>query len=177
MKLRKSALLSLVAIALLALTVGVTAAQGTTVEVTMTTTEFKFDPSELNVTAGAEVTFNVTNSGQFPHNVTFVAPDGTETKLFEANVAPGTSATGKFTFSTAGDWKMYCPVGQHEAQGMVGTVHVAAAATASGGAATTASTPTSLPTTGGNALPYLAAGALVLIGAGLWLRRTAAVRA
>jgi LPXTG-motif cell wall-anchored protein len=166
------------AIAMLLLTFGVTAAQDTTVNVTLGMSEFKFDPSELTVAAGTEVTFNVSNTGQFPHNVTFVAPDGTESNLFPENVATGQSATGKFTFNTAGEWKMYCPVGQHEEQGMVGKVTVtAAAAAASGTQATAAATPATLPATGGvDPVVWAALAALVLVGAGLWLRRTGTVR-
>lgn len=185
MKLRKRTLVSFMAIALLLLTFGVTAAQDTTVNVTLGLSEFKFDPSELDVALGTEVTFNVNNTGQFPHNVTFVAPDGTETNLFTANVAAGQSATGTFTFNQAGEWRMYCPVGQHEEQGMVGTVRVAAASGTQSdqgssqpqAAATPAAggpTPATLPATGGSdSLMWVMAAALGLVGVGILLRRTA----
>lgn len=173
--------------ALLALSVAGVSAQGTTVTIGLS--EFKFDPNKLDVTQGTEVTFNVTNNGQFPHNVTFVAPDGTESKLFEANLATGESKTGTFTFNQAGEWQMYCPVGNHKGQGMVGTVQVAAAAAATpaattaaatpeatataSAAATTATQPATLPTTGGGL--DLVAGAVIAglgaIGAGLRMRR------
>lgn len=191
MKLRKSVLMSFMAVALLLLTFGVGLAQGTTVNVTLGMSEFKFDPAELDVTAGTEITFNVSNTGSFPHNVTFVAPDGTETNLFAQNLAGGQSATGTFTFNTAGEWRMYCPVGQHEENGMVGVVRVSAAAadsasTAASGqsqAATTttqsgAATPSTLPTTGSaDVMGWLLAAAVVLLGAGLGLRRMSRVRA
>ena len=191
MKLRKSVLMSFMAVALVLLTFGVGLAQDTTVNVTLGMSEFKFDPAELNVTAGTEITFNVSNTGSFPHNVTFVAPDGTETNLFAQNLAAGQSATGTFTFNTAGEWRMYCPVGQHEENGMVGTVRVSAAATDSAStaasgqsqAATTttqsgAATPSTLPTTGSaGMMGWLLAAAVVLLGAGLGLRRMSRVRA
>jgi LPXTG-motif cell wall-anchored protein len=186
-RMRKSALVAVMAMALVLLTFGVGLAQTPTVNVTMGLSEFKFDPAELDVQAGAEVTFNVENTGQFPHNVTFVAPDGTESNLFAEALAGGQSATGTFTFNTAGEWKMYCPVGQHEEQGMVGVVRVAAAAgsgdmaaqatPAAASGSSTASTPATLPTTGSESVaPYALAGAaLVLFGAGLWLRRKVTV--
>ncbi len=184
MQSRKLVVMSVIAMVLLLLTFGVGLAQDTTVNVTLGMSEFKFDPAELNVTAGTPVTFNVSNTGQFPHNVTFVAPDGTETNLFADNLAGGQSATGTFTFNTEGEWRMYCPVGQHEERGMVGVVRVAAAGSAAGSstsgqtqAATAqsgAATPSTLPTTGSvNLAGWLLAGAALLFGAGLGIRRLA----
>lgn len=178
-KLRKSALLAVMAMALVLLTFGTGLAQDTTVNVTLGMSEFKFDPAELDVPTGQTVTFNVSNTGQFPHNVTFVAPDGTESNLFAENLAAGQSATGTFTFNTAGEWRMYCPVGQHEENGMVGIVRVAAASGGEPAAAqsqsATAATPATLPTTGTNVLlvafVVLVSGLLALF-TGLRLRRT-----
>ena len=193
-KVRKVALVVSMAMILVLMSFGAGLAQSPVVNVTLGMSEFMFDPAELDVTAGTEVTFNVSNTGSFPHNVTFVAPDGTETNLFAQNVAAGQSATGTFTFTTAGEWRMYCPVGQHEEQGMVGTVTVAAMAdmaaaqatpavsttmtdtmttTAAMPATTTATTPATLPTTGNAPVAPFAVvgGALLLLGAGLWMRR------
>lgn len=187
MKLSKSVLVSVLAVALLLLTFGVGLAQDTTVNVTLGLSEFKFDPAELNVTAGTPITFNVSNTGQFPHNVTFVAPDGTETNLFAQNLPAGQTATGTFTFNTAGEWRMYCPVGQHEENGMVGVVRVAAAADSASSAASgqaqattqsSAATPSTLPTTGSaDVAGWLLAAAVALLGAGLGIRRMSRVRA
>lgn len=182
-RLDKRILSVVMVMAVLLLTFGVSLAQDNTVNVTITASEFKFEPNELNVTAGTEVTFNVTNAGQFPHNVTFVAPDGTETNLFAQNLAAGQSMTGTFTFNAAGEWRMYCPVGQHEEQGMVGTVTVAAAAGAESAAGAsqaqeTGPTPGTLPATGGGDAFVWAIGgaALLLIGGGFLLRRRGTVR-
>jgi len=196
-KLRKIALVALMALSTALLTFGTGLAQGTTVDVTLGMSEFKFDPAELDVPLNTTVTFNVSNTGEFPHNVTFVAPDGTESNLFAESLMGGQSATGTFTFNTAGNWRMYCPVGQHEEQGMVGTVRVAAAAAGAAQAtpamqptaaptmepaatsAGAAASPATLPTTGGNGTETLAmaAGALILglalVLAGSRLRRIA----
>lgn len=180
---------SVLAIAVLLLTFGAGMAQDTSVNVTLGMSEFKFDPAELDVPVGTEVTFNVSNTGQFPHNVTFVAPDGTETDLFAENLPTGQNATGTFTFNIAGEWRMYCPVGQHEENGMVGIVRVAAAgaetatqpaatesgsdqSATSGTAATGSTNPATLPTTGGaNPLVLVIAGATLLLLVGHGMRR------
>jgi len=143
--------------------------------VTVAMREFAFDPAALTVSAGRD-TFNVRNIGQFPHNVHIegngvsvdVKPDGP--------VAGGDSFTGAVTLS-AGTYDIWCPVGNHRDQGMVGTLTVAAAG--AGGVAV--QVPGALPRTGSldDGLPItqasVAAG-LVLIGAGLFLRRRATLR-
>lgn len=199
-QLRRITLVVALAMSMLLLLVGTGLAQDTTVNVTLGMSEFKFEPAELDVPLNATVTFSVTNTGDFPHNVTFVAPDGTETNLFAENLTTGQSATGTFTFNVAGEWRMYCPVGQHEEQGMVGIVRVAAAAgeaaqqaeatptaTATAavaatatpdGAAATAASPATLPRTGSDSTAMFGvAGGIMLLAsallfAGLRLRRT-----
>ncbi len=42
----------------------------------ITMTDNKFDPTKLSVTAGASVTFNITNKGTAIHNVRIAGPDG-----------------------------------------------------------------------------------------------------
>jgi LPXTG-motif cell wall-anchored protein len=191
-QLRRMTLVMVLAVSMLLLLVGTGLAQDTTVNVTLGMSEFKFEPAELDVPLNTTVTFSVTNTGDFPHNVTFVAPDGTETNLFAENLTTGQSATGTFTFNAAGEWRMYCPVGEHEEQGMVGTVRVAAAGVeaaqqteatptatpAPSGAAATAASPATLPRTGSDSSAMFGvAGGIMLLAsallfAGLRLRRT-----
>jgi plastocyanin len=143
--------------------------------VTVAMREFAFDPSGLTVSAGRS-TWNLRNIGQFPHNVHIegngvsmeVKPDGP--------VAGGQNFTAAVTL-TPGTYDIWCPVGNHRDQGMVGTLTVAAAG--AGGVAV--QVPSALPRTGllDDGLPIgqlaVAAG-LVLIAAGLFVRRRTTVR-
>ncbi len=162
------ALLVIVVLCLGLLSVGVAGAQATTNKVSITTTEFAFNPTTFTVAQGTAVTFTVTNPGAAPHNVEFeLVGKNQEHKLFETNLAPGETRTATYTFPTAGDWRMYCPVGTHADRGMVGTIKVLASAA-----------PQALPVTGGAipALPaLLAAGGLAVLAglAGLRMRRGA----
>jgi LPXTG-motif cell wall-anchored protein len=134
--------LGLVLVASGLLTIGGTAAsvfaQSTS---TVVMTEFAFNPSRLVVSAGRD-TFTLQNGGQFPHNLHIegngvsldVKPDGP--------VASGQSFTGAVTLA-AGTYTIWCPVGNHRAQGMEGTLTVAAS-----GAGAAAQVPTALPRTG-----------------------------
>jgi LPXTG-motif cell wall-anchored protein len=139
---------------------------------TIVMTEFAFNPASMVVSAGRD-TFTLRNGGQFPHNLHIegngvsldVKPDGP--------VAAGQTFTGAVTLA-AGTYDVWCPVGTHRQQGMVGTLTVAGAA--AGGAA---QVPRALPRTGhaDSSLPIAQAGMLagaLLIGAG-WLARRRAI--
>ena len=69
---------------------------------------------ETEVAAGT-VTFNITNNGQAPHNFE-IEGNGVEAVL-EENLEPGESATLEVELA-AGTYRVYCPVGQHAANGM-----------------------------------------------------------
>ena len=117
---------------------------------------FRIDGVPATVRAGAPITFNVTAEGN-PHNL---AIDGNGVNI--ASPGPNISnASGTISFAALqpGSYKLFCPVGQHRANGMEVTLNVVA------GAAT-------LPATGGAALPLgLAAAGLASGAAGLFLRR------
>jgi uncharacterized cupredoxin-like copper-binding protein len=85
-------------------------------------TEFKLDPSNAKVDKAGKVTFNVTNDGQTVHALEVEGP-GDEAKT--DSIDPGKSAKLTVDLSKAGTYEMYCPVGNHKAQGMVGKVVVA----------------------------------------------------
>jgi LPXTG-motif cell wall-anchored protein len=132
---------------------------------------FAFAPTSFTVAVGEKITFNAVQGAgnQRPHDVAIEGPGGFKWELVDGmgNIAAGASQTGTTpAFTTAGEYTLYCPVGQHRAQGMVATIRVGAASGAASGAV--------LPRTGepitllGGALGGL--GALSLVG-GLFLRR------
>ncbi len=87
--------------------------------ITVTATEFKFDPSTINAAPGQTVNVTFKNAGTVQH--TFV--------IKEANVKltadPGQTVTGSFTApSTAGSYTYFCDVPGHEDAGMKGTLTV-----------------------------------------------------
>lgn len=92
--------------------------------------EFKFTPNSATLRPGETANFTLPNVGRFPHNLTIQAPDGTTTTVVSANVAPGATGTGSYKFAQAGTYQFWCPVGQHRANGMVGTFAVGAVASA-----------------------------------------------
>src|SRR5205085_465109 len=113
-------------------------------------------------------TFTLQNGGRFPHNLHIegngvsldVKPDGP--------VAAGESFTGAVTLP-AGTYDIWCPVGNHRDQGMVGTLTVAGAA--AGGAA---QVPAALPRTGDAdagppVAPIASAFGALLIAAGVFV--------
>ena len=69
-------------------------------------------PEEL---PAGETTFEVTNAGTFPHNLE-IEGQGVEAVL-DANLEPGQSGTLEVELA-AGTYEVYCPVGNHEAEGM-----------------------------------------------------------
>ncbi|MGK5111737.1 MULTISPECIES: cupredoxin domain-containing protein [unclassified Geodermatophilus] len=90
--------------------------------VTVNAVDFSFELSEDSYAAGT-YTFDVTNSGQMPHNFA-VERDG-ETVAATEVLQPGGTATLEATLE-AGDYFFYCAVGQHRANGMEVPVTVTA---------------------------------------------------
>jgi LPXTG-motif cell wall-anchored protein len=98
-------------------------------EVTIRAGDFHFEPHSFTASVGETVRFTVINVGARPHNVEFELESADiEALLFDTNLQPGETRTAEFTFTQAGTWEMYCPVGNHKEQGMVGEVNVVAAA-------------------------------------------------
>jgi uncharacterized cupredoxin-like copper-binding protein len=89
--------------------------------VKMSAIDFEFDPSDPTVNPG-EVTFEVTNDGEAPHNLEVEGPSG-EAELPE-DLQPGESGDLPVDLSEPGTYRFYCPVGNHEQLGMVGEVTV-----------------------------------------------------
>jgi plastocyanin len=136
---------------------------------TVVMTEFAFNPNRLAVSAGRD-TFTLQNGGRFPHNLHIEGNGVSLDVKSDGPVAAGESFTGAVTLA-AGTYDIWCPVGNHRDQGMVGTLTVAGAA--AGGAA---QVPTALPRTGdadaGPPIAPIASGfGALLIAAGVFVAR------
>lgn len=83
-------------------------------------TEFALEPENPTVEQSGLVEFVATNHGQIDHSLEVEGPEEVETEI----IGPGESASVQAKLPP-GEYKMYCPVGDHEDRGMVGTVTVA----------------------------------------------------
>ncbi len=122
---RKFAVLIFVIVAVAALTVacggGSTNSNtggGSAANVSVTASEFKFDPATITVKAGQTVNVSLKNTGSVKH--TFVVKEAN----FTLAADPGQTATGSFTAPAAGTYTFYCDVPGHEDAGMKGTLTV-----------------------------------------------------
>lgn len=99
--------------------------EGDILEVTLDGGEFYFEPNMIEAKPGQTVTVRLTNTtGEMPHD--FVIDElGVATDM----VMPGEETTVTFTVpeTAAGQsYEFYCSVGEHRANGMVGTLNVTA---------------------------------------------------
>ena len=105
----------------------------TTIEVDMT--EHMFTPNEFTVPVGAEITINLNNIGQQPHEFQIlvlgakvnesVDKDGKSTKYWSAIANPGENRSLSFTApSEPGSYAIKCSAPGHTQAGMVGMLHV-----------------------------------------------------
>jgi len=129
--------------------------------VTMDAIEFAFNPSTVNV-ASTSVTFNLSNEGQFPHNIAIEGRDGS---IFAEDLNAGQSASATITLAP-GTYTFYCPVPGHRERGMVGTLTVASAQAARAGGLDPVMVPAALAVLG-----------IFLLGSGYLRRRGVAPRA
>ena len=127
----------------------------------VTESNFVISGAPSQVRAGAPLVFNVTSSG-FPHNLA-IDGNGVDLDPTTPNIQNGTG-TVTYPALQPGTYHLYCPVGQHRANGMDVTFTVVAGAAA-------------LPRTGGSAMPFgvaaLAAAGAASGLAGVALRRRA----
>jgi uncharacterized cupredoxin-like copper-binding protein len=98
--------------------------------VELTATEFKFDPSTVEVDKAGETTFTLVNDGQFTHALE-IEGQGIEE---ESDEIDGGATTELTVDLKPGEYEFYCPVDGHREKGMEGTLVVGGAA---GGAGTT----------------------------------------
>ena len=151
-----------------------------------------FNPEQANANSGDTVTW--TNNSNVAHTVTSctsaacpgaAANSGSQT--FDTSLASAPGSTGSVTFTQAGSYTYYCKI--HGYAAMHGTVTVAAAATQSATPApsqsaaasqapaatqapsTSAGVVTTVPGTGADILPNLAAGAGLMALGGVFLLR------
>ena len=88
-------------------------------EITVEGGEFKFTPSEITVKKGEKVTLTFKNTGSFPHDFTIA-----DLNIATKRINPGEEDTVEFTPEEAGEYEFICSVGNHEEQGMTGTLIV-----------------------------------------------------
>lgn len=88
------------------------------VVVNITGEDFSFDPSAINVKLGQTVRVVLT-ANDLPHD--FVVD---EFNAKSTVAQPGETIEVEFTPTQAGEFEYYCSVGEHRANGMVGTLTV-----------------------------------------------------
>jgi uncharacterized cupredoxin-like copper-binding protein len=83
--------------------------------------EFKLDPSRVTVDTPGTYTFKAVNDGQFVHALE-IEGHGIEEET--EDIQPGESAEVTVDLAEAGDYELYCPVDDHRAMGMDGSLDV-----------------------------------------------------
>ena len=86
-------------------------------------TEYKLDPSSVQVDQAGTVTFRVTNNGTMDHALEV---DGQGLEEETETIKPGESAELAVDLSKEGSYEIYCPIDGHRDSGMEGTLTVGA---------------------------------------------------
>jgi cytochrome c oxidase subunit 2 len=97
---------------------------GETATVSVSAADFSFDPSDVPVPAGAEVTVTFENTGEAPHTMT------ADDLGLNVEADPGQSAEGTFTAPDSGSVDFHCEIHPD----MTGTISVDGSADAGGSA-------------------------------------------
>lgn len=111
---------------------------GASTDISVTMTDFKFEPTEFTVPAGQEITVNATNNGAVLHEFVIFNlgtdagekfGDEDEGNIYwEVEVDPGTTKTETFTAPTEpGEYYVTCGIEGHLEAGMNGKMIVVAA--------------------------------------------------
>ncbi|MBI3913289.1 MAG: cupredoxin domain-containing protein [Chloroflexi bacterium] len=82
--------------------------------VTVTHTEFKMDPADINAAPGQTITVTQVNKGSIQHHWVFPAAN------IQLSMDPGQTVTKTFTAPAAGTYDIYCDVPGHKEAGMSG---------------------------------------------------------
>lgn len=88
-------------------------------EVTVSASEYSFNPSKLTFNKGEKIRLTFTNVGNMPHD--FVID---ELKVRTKTIGRGKSDTVEFTVEEVGTFAYYCSVGNHRSLGMEGELKV-----------------------------------------------------
>ncbi len=99
---------------------------GGSTSISVTMTDFHFDPTSWTVPAGKEITLKLTNNGSVEHDwvlmskpVTPPAQQGSADELFKATTNAGETKTVTFTAPSApGEYEVICTVPGHLEAGM-----------------------------------------------------------
>lgn len=83
-------------------------------------TSYAYEPETITVSAGT-IRFVIENTADIVHGFE-VEGFGIEEEIEE--IEPGATDSLTVTLEAAGEYVIYCPVGDHEQRGMVGTVRV-----------------------------------------------------
>ena len=108
-----------------------------TTTITVSLTDFQFQPAKFVIPAGKEITLNATNTGAVVHNFVIMKAGTTAGEIFddedlpnvywEVEINPGGEAHVTFTApSDPGDYQLVCRTKGHLAAGMTGTITVVA---------------------------------------------------
>jgi uncharacterized cupredoxin-like copper-binding protein len=92
--------------------------------ISISETEFKLDPSSVQVDQAGTVTFRVTNDGAIDHALE-VEGQGVEEET--ETIKPGESGELTVDLSKDGSYEIYCPIDGHRDSGMEGDVTVGGA--------------------------------------------------
>jgi predicted lipoprotein with Yx(FWY)xxD motif/uncharacterized cupredoxin-like copper-binding protein len=102
-------------------------------EVAVTLTEFTLEASQTEFKVGQTYTFNVSNQGEFTHEMVIEKSGANDEPMeasgVESEVQPidaGQSGTVTWTFTEAGTYQIACHVRSHYPMGMALTIHVTA---------------------------------------------------
>jgi nitrite reductase (NO-forming) len=90
-------------------------------DISLTATEFKFNPGSMQLPAGKKVSITLVNMGAVEHDITV---DALGVKL---QTAVGKTASGEFTLDKPGTYDFYCSIPGHKEAGMRGTLSVVGA--------------------------------------------------
>jgi plastocyanin len=91
----------------------------TPLNVTLTATEFKYDPNTINASPGQTINLTVKNTGSVQH--TWVL----STSNIKLTIDPGKTVTQSFTApTTVGTYQFECDLAGHKEAGMIGQLIV-----------------------------------------------------
>jgi plastocyanin len=92
-------------------------------EVEIVLTDFALEPASLSLEPGS-YTLRVVNEGEAAHALEVDGPTG---EVETETLAAGQSADLQVDLSEAGEYELYCPVGDHRDRGMEGAISVGGA--------------------------------------------------